>query len=89
MDIEEDSVDDSFEDPDYIEEKKNKSDTDSDYNANRKGDLRTHTESVHKGKKYSCDYFATQKGSLRTHTQYVHEGKKYPCEACDYFATTK
>ena len=76
MDIEEDSVDDSFEDPDYIEEKKNKSDTDSDYNANRKGDLRTHKQSVHEGKKpfpcSACNYRAAQKGTLRRHEQRAH-----------------
>ena len=57
------------------------------YQATSNGNLTTHKQSRHEGKKYPCDscgYQATFKGDLTRHKQSRHEGKMYPCDLCEY-----
>ena len=54
-----------------------------------KGNLKSHVDSVHEGKKpfkcENCDYSCAEKGDLQKHITSVHEGKKpFNCESCDY-----
>ena len=54
----------------------------------KKGNLKGHTESVHKGKKpficNICDASFSEKGNLKGHIESVHKGKKpSKCDICD------
>ena len=63
-----------------------------DYQATKRGHLKTHFESVHEGIKYAfnqCDYKATLQCNLKTHIESKHDGVKYACGQCDYQATTQ
>ena len=51
----------------------------------RKGNLKIHIESQHKGKKYQCDFCNSEykdKSDLRKHVKGKHEGKTYDCNTC-------
>ena len=53
----------------------------------RKGDIKTHIQSVHEKTKYSCDqcdHQATSKNQLKIHIQSIHENIKYSCDQCYY-----
>ena len=54
-----------------------------------KGNLKTHVQSIHEGRKFpcqQCDLQASTADTLKTHFQSKHEGKKFPCQQCDYQA---
>ena len=56
------------------------------------GNLKTHQQSRHEGKKYPCDlcdFQATTIRNLITHKESPHEGKNYSCDSCDYQATSR
>ena len=62
------------------------------YKAKRKGNLKTHVESIHEGLCYSCDhcgYRSTRKDSLACHVKSEHEGICYSCDKCDYKSSWK
>ena len=61
------------------------------YTTSLKGNLKTHIDSIHSGKKSHkcliCNYTTAYKAHLKQHTEAVHEGKKpHKCFICDYSA---